>query len=180
GAGGGTGVDDPGDGVAAFAGQVQVSSFVAVELRSEADQLLDPTRPLVDQHAHGVEVAEPGSGGQRVGQVQVDLFGVAAQRGGDPALGPAGRRLLQQALGQYPGVQAVLVARPDGRRQPGDTAAEDEEVQLAGRGSGHGRRGPGSVSVLEGVTPTLSISRARPKRTAPNSRASSVATVSGW
>ena len=65
------GVDHPGHRVAALAGQLQAAALVGVEHGAEGDQLVDPARALVDQHAHGVGVTEPDAGGQGVGQVEV-------------------------------------------------------------------------------------------------------------
>ncbi len=49
----------------------EAAAFVGVEHRAEGDQLVDPVRALVDQHPHGVGVAQPGAGGQGVGQMEV-------------------------------------------------------------------------------------------------------------
>ncbi len=64
-------VHHPGAAVAALAGERQHAGFLAVELHTEGDQLVDPVGPLVHQHPDGVLVAEPGTGGQGVGQVEV-------------------------------------------------------------------------------------------------------------
>ena len=42
-----------------------------VEVRAELDELADAGRALVDHDAHGVDVAEAGAGGERVGEVQL-------------------------------------------------------------------------------------------------------------
>ncbi len=63
------GVDHPRAGVSALAGQRQEAGGLPVELHPEPDELVDPARPLVDQYAHRLLVAEPGPGGQGVGQV---------------------------------------------------------------------------------------------------------------
>ena len=55
----------------ALAGQGQQPAGLAVELGAERDELAHPPGPLVDEHADRVDVAQPGAGGQRVGQVQV-------------------------------------------------------------------------------------------------------------
>ena len=55
----------------------------------EGDQLVDPARPLVDEHPDGVDVAQAGAGRQRVGEVEVGRVGIgAAEHGGDAALRP--------------------------------------------------------------------------------------------
>ena len=63
----------------------------AVEHRAERHELADPARALGDEHPHRVGVAEPGAGGERVGEVQ--LGGVRLlERRGDTTLRVAGRR----------------------------------------------------------------------------------------
>jgi hypothetical protein len=115
------GVDHPRPGVPALAGQRQEAGGLPVELHPERDQLVDPARPLVDQNPHRLLVAEPGPGGQGVGQVQIGRVLVAAEHGGHAALGPAGGRLREGALGQHPqrGRRSPRAApvRPAGRRR---------------------------------------------------------------
>ena len=139
------GVDDAGVRVAALAGQQQLARGVAVEDGAEGDQLVDPGRALVDQHPHGVGVAQPGAGGQRVGQVQVGRVGVAAQHRGHAALGPPGGRLVQLALGQHADPQAVDVGGPHRGRQAGDADPEDQQVEDSRPSSARPRERAGSV-----------------------------------
>jgi hypothetical protein len=121
GAGGGTpGVDDPGQGVAALTRQLELPVGVAVERRTEGDELMDPGRPLVDQHPDGVDVAEAGPRREGVGQVQIGRVGVAAaQHRGDASLGPPGGRLLQLGLREDPDGHPVELSGPHRRRQTG-------------------------------------------------------------
>ncbi len=145
------GVDDAGPGVAALAGQGQRPGRLAVELGPQGDQLAHPAGPLVDQHADRVDVAQPGPGGQRVGQMEVGRVLVAAEDRGHAALGPPGGGLCQLALGQDPDVPPSPVApagqaapgapagQANGGRQTGHAAAEDEDVERPGSR----RRGPG-------------------------------------
>jgi len=125
-------VDDAVAGVAALPGKGEVTRELTVELRPEGDELVHARRALVDQHAHRVDVAEPRPGGQGVGQVQVGRVLVPAEDGRHPALGPAGRRLGELALGEDPdgeaGVCAVL-GEAHRSREAGDTAAEDQDVE---------------------------------------------------
>ena len=131
------GVDHPGPGVPPLAGQGQRPGGLAVELHPEGDQLVDPARPLVDQNADGLLVAEPGAGGQGVGQVQIGRVLVAAEHGGHAALGPAGGRLGEDALGQHaqrgrrPPVRRQS-GQPDGGREAGHAAAQDQDVERSG------------------------------------------------
>ena len=110
---------------------------LAVELHPQGDQLMDPGRPLVDQDADGLLVAEPGAGGQGVGQMQVGRVLVAAEHGGHAALGPAGGGLGEDALGQHaqrgrrpPGRRQS--GQPDGGREAGHPAAQDQDVERSG------------------------------------------------
>ena len=108
--------------------------LVDVEDRAERDQLVDAARALVDQHADGVGVAQPGAGRERVGQVEVGGVGVAAaEHRGHAALRPAGRRLVQLGLGQHADPHAVRLGRPHRRGQPGHAGAEHEQVERRGR-----------------------------------------------
>ena len=125
------GVHDAGVRVPALPGQQQLAVGVAVEDGPEGDELVDPPRALLDEDPHGVLVAQAGAGGEGVGQVQVGRVGVAAEHGRDAALRPARRRLVELALGQHADPQAVHVRGPDGRREPGDAGAEDQQVQRA-------------------------------------------------
>ena len=178
------GVHDTGDRVAAFAGQLQVAALVAVELGAQRDELLDATGALVDQDAHGVDVAQAGSRGEGVGEVQVDLLGVARQGGGDAALGPPRGGQVETALGDHTGAQTVSPGGLDGGGEPGHPGAEHEQVELArvhvaGPGAAAGASPPGPPTATSSPAERLSISRARPKRTAANSREVSSATSSG-
>ena len=44
-----------------------VTTLVAVELGTQSDQLLDTARSLVHEHPHRVDIAQPGTCGERVG-----------------------------------------------------------------------------------------------------------------
>ena len=164
--GGAAGVHDPGPGVAALAGQGEQAGGLAVELDAERDQLVHPSGPLVDQDAHRLLVAEARTGRQRVGQVQVGRVLVAAQHRRDPALGPARRRLGQRALGEHTERQGGRggCARPGQAhrgRQPGDAAAQDQDVEGSRPGPG-GHAGSVSVSSASRRADVSSITRLRP------------------
>ena len=105
--------------------------------------------PFVDEHPHGVDVAQPGAGRQRVGQVEVGGVGVAAEHGGHAALGPAGGGLLELGLGEHADPHAVDLGGPHRGRQPGHAGAEHEQVEVrrprstclpAAPGPAHSRR----------------------------------------
>ena len=81
------GVDDPGDRVPALARQRERPGPVApVEVGTELHEIADTPRTLGNQDAHRVDVTQVGTGGQRVGEVQVGRVGFVAERGRDPAL----------------------------------------------------------------------------------------------
>ena len=101
--------------------------------------------PLVDQHPHGVGVAQAGAGGQGVGQVEVGRVGVARQHRGHAALGPPGGGLVQLALGEHADPQAVDVGGADGGRQPGHAAAEHQQVERLGRAASPAHRSSGPL-----------------------------------
>ena len=118
---------------------------VAVERGAERDQLVDARRALVDEHPHGVDVAQAGAGGERVGEVEVGGVGVAAEHGGHAALRPAGRGLLELALGEHADAHAVQLGGPHRGRQPGHARPEDEQVEV-----GHRLRWPTRSALTRG------------------------------
>ena len=134
------GVHDPRAACARPRGPARGALLVAVEDGAERDELVHPSRALVDQHPHGVGVAQAGAGGQRVGQVQVGRVRVLAEHGGHAALGPAGRRLRQLALGEHADPHAVGAGGADGGRQAGHAAAQDEQVERFDVGRRSGRQ----------------------------------------
>ena len=153
------GVHDPGRRMAALPGQIQGTAFVPVELGSPGDELEHPARALVDEDAHRPFVAQPGPGGQGVGQVEVGGIGVTAEHGGNAALGPAGGGLVELPLGDHADGQSQ-VGGPHRGRQAGHPAAHHDEVQMP----------PSRVHDADpGEAPTLSIRRARPNRQATRS-----------
>ena len=144
------GVQDPGRGVAPLAGQGQRPARLPVEHGAQRDQLVHPGRALVDQHADGVGVAQPGPGGQRVGQVEVGRVLVAAEDGGHAALGPAGGRLRQLAPWSGP--------RPGGRPAPASrTRGQSPATPLPRRSTSSGRASPVARrrARVEPVTPGI-------------------------
>ena len=128
--GGAAGVDDAGDGVAALPGPGQLAAGVVdVEDGAEGDQLVDPVGALVDEHPHGVDVAQAVAGGEGVGEVEVGGVGVgAAEHGGHAALGPPGGGHVEGGLGEHADAHAAA-GGPHRGRQAGDARAEDEQVE---------------------------------------------------
>ena len=115
------GVGDPVRVVAALAGQLDLALGVAVELGTERDQLADPRRSLVDQGGDRRDVADPAPRHQ--GVVQVLLGRVTrVERGGDAALGPLGRALVEHRLGHQQDPVDPL-PQPQRGGQAGDAGA---------------------------------------------------------
>ncbi len=129
-AGGGTaGVEDAGVAVSALASEQVLAPLVLVEHGAHRDELVDACGALVDQDPHRLDVAQAGAGLEGVGEVEVGGVGVAAQDGGHAALGPAGGRLRQLALGEHADPHAVHVCGPDGGGEAGDAGTEHQEVE---------------------------------------------------
>ena len=126
------GVDDTRPRVPALARQRQRATGIAVEHRTQSDELVHACRTLVDEHAHDIGVAQPGAGGEGVGQVEVGGVGVAAEHGGHAALGPASRGLGQVGLGEHAHAHAGPGCSPNRRRQPRHPAPEHEQVERDG------------------------------------------------
>ena len=112
--------------VPALAGQQDLAGGVAVELRAEGDELAHARRALGDQRGDRLDVAEADPGHQ--GVVQVLLRGVGrVHGGGDPALRPGRRALVEHRLGDE---QDGVDLRPQPQRggQPGDARADHDDV----------------------------------------------------
>lgn len=132
---------------------------------------------LGDQGAHGLLVAEARARDE--GVVEVLLGGVAlAERGGDAALGPAGRAVVEAGLGDDDGVQAGGGAAQR-RGQPGDAGADDHDVRVDGpAGGGGGQPYSGHVRAPK-VRGMLSMRRVSPIRAATARIASPFSRSSG-
>ena len=111
------------------------------KLRAERGELADAVGALGHEHLHRLDVAQPGAGRERVGEVQLGRVG-RGQRGGDAALRVAGRRQRQLALRQHDRRQPLPSGLERGR-ETGDAAPEHENVDHATslRGRGAGRTG---------------------------------------
>src|SRR5690606_17555787 len=151
---GATRVHDPRVHVAALTSELQRAVRIAVELRAEVDELSDALGPLLDEHAHGVLVAQARSGAQRVVEVLLDRVARdQPQHRGDAALRPARGGLVDGALRDDTDAQPAL-GRAQCGGEAGDAGTHHEEVE-----SGH-----------PALTPMLSMSRALAKFTAINRR----------
>ncbi len=100
--------------VGGFEALDEVAVGAAVERDAEGDQLADARGPLVDQHPHGLGVAESGSRGQGVADVVLGAV-VVEHHTGDAALRVAGVGVLEHVLGHERHPAAVLAPR-GGRR----------------------------------------------------------------
>ena len=108
----------------AFGAQHQVAAG-AVELGTDLGELAHAGRPLVDQNADRLLLAEAGSGADRILEVQLGRI-LIAERRGDAALGQEGGRVAQHALADQRDLP--FARRAHGRRQAGDAAADDDDV----------------------------------------------------
>ena len=174
--GGSARVDDARDGMTTLPGQFEFPGVVVIEPRADGDEVVDPGGALVDQYPHRVDVAESGTGRERVREVQVEVVVIPRQRGGDPTLGPPCGRQLQIGFGHDADAQPQLVRGTYGGGEAGDPTADDHDVELVGHAGSP--VGPPVPAARVG-TPTLSISRARPNCTAPNNLARSSQRCSG-
>ena len=105
------GVHDTSQRMTTFAGEFESTLIVPIERGTQRDEIANPARTFLDEHPHGVDVAEPGTGGQRVGQMQIGGIGIATQNCGHPALGPAGGGLLEITLGEHAYAEPVRFSR---------------------------------------------------------------------
>lgn len=147
-------VGDPAPVVAALAGERDGAGRVGlVEDGAGVDEPAYRVGPLGDEQAHGVLVAESGAGDE--GVVEVLLGRVAlAERGGDAALRPPRRPVVEPRLGDddrtQPGRRAA-----QGGGQTGDAAADHHDVgglgpARGGRGQPYRRAGGGRSGGLAG------------------------------
>ncbi len=163
--------------VAALAGQRDVAAVGGVEVRAGVDQPAYGVGALGDQGAHGLLVAEARARDE--GVVEVLLGGVAlAERGGDAALGPAGRAVVQAGLGDDDGVEPGGGAAQRGG-EPGHAGADHDDVRVDGpAGGGGGQPYTGHVRAPK-VRGMLSMRRVSPTRAATARIASPLSRSSG-
>jgi hypothetical protein len=126
------GVEDPRHRVTTLAGAGQAPRRAAIEHGPEGDQLVDAGRALVDEHADGRFVAQSAACPQRVGEMQVGRVLVTGQHGCDAALRPPRRRLLELTLREHPDAGLGEPSQPNGGREAGDPAPDDEHVETTG------------------------------------------------
>ena len=114
--------------VAAFAGQVQLVAFER-EGHAQAAQPGDGLGRVLHHKARGGQVAQACACDQGVFDVRGKTV-VIGQHGGNAALGPAARAILQRALGDDG--HAVRGRQVQGGREAGEAAAYDENVEVVG------------------------------------------------
>ena len=110
----------------AFASQRQLAVLVAVEVRPELHQLADSIRPFVHQDPHGVFMAQPRAGNQRVLHMQFGVI-VRAHDAGDAALRPVGIGVRPVLLRDQR--HAPLPRHFQCKRQPRAAAAENQIIK---------------------------------------------------
>jgi hypothetical protein len=148
-------VDDAARRVRGLAPELEVAAVLgAVERGPGGVELAHAVGPLLDEHLHGVGVAQRGPGGERVGAVEGGRV-AGAERRGDAALRVRGGRVEERALGEEQhvgvaggagaaGARAELGGAPRGV-EPGHAGADDENaraeaVDHAGREADRGTR----------------------------------------
>ena len=163
--------------VAALAGERDVAAVGGVEGGAGGDQAAYGVGALGDQGPDGLLVAEARARDE--GVVQVLLGGVAlAEGGGDAALGPAGRAVVEPGLGDDHGVQAGGRAAQGGG-ETGDAGADHHDVRVDGpAGGGGGQPYSGHVRAPK-VRGMLSMRRVSPTRAATARIASPLSRSSG-
>ena len=144
--------------VAALSCQFQLAVLVSIEQRTERDEIVHPAGALVDEHPHRFDIAQSDPGGEGVGEMEIGLLLFTRQRRSDATLSPAGRRQVEFRFGDDPDAESFDLGGPNRGRQPGHAASHHQQIEFLARLCAH----------LPSI-PTLSISRARPKRTAPKS-----------
>lgn len=154
-------MDHAGDGMAALTAPGELALVVAVEHGSPSEQRPNGGRPFRDERPHGVEIGQSAAGPDRVGLVELDRIALAGQGRRDTPLGPGRRRLVEAALRDEPDASGPPLGELEGRRAPGDTAADDEGVE----------RLPGRAAVHR-TTRRWSMSRTAPTRAAMSSATS--------
>ena len=107
--------------------RARASTCVPLEARAPVEQLAHVRRPLLDEHAYGLLVAQPVARANRVGRVQLRTV-VVADRRGDAALRVAGVALVRIGLRQHG--DAPGRRERDGRPQSRDAAADDQEISV--------------------------------------------------
>jgi len=122
--------------MAALTGQRQLAGAGAVEPGSTLDQFGDRGRTLGDEQPHGRLVTDAGTGDESVVEVLAGRV-AGGERGGDAALGPAGRARVGDVLGDHEDAMPGLVqVERDG--EAGDAGPDDDDV---GRHAPAGGRG---------------------------------------
>ena len=126
--------------VPAFARQVQGARAFLGEGDAKLAQPGDGGGGTFDHGARGVDVTQAAAGHQRVFDVLVQRV-VCAQHGGHAPLGPAAGAVAQLTFGDHG--HASPRRQQQGGGQPGQAAADDENVKLLGAVEGrcgHGGR----------------------------------------
>ena len=126
-AGGVARVEDAAYRVRALPPESRSAVVAPVEAGSPLHQLPHVVRPFGDEHLDRGRVRQPGSGLERIGQVEFRRI-VGTDRGGDPALGVPGVAL--RAAGFREEKDAPVTGQLNGGAQPRYAAADDEEVCL--------------------------------------------------
>ncbi|CAB4876373.1 unannotated protein [freshwater metagenome] len=164
--------------MAALTGQRDGPRGIGVEPGAEGDQLPERDGALSDQNAHGLVVAEPNPGHERVGQVLLGRVVLGKGRS-DAPLGPASRPLVhlrlrdeQDRLSRGSRVQRCRQARHS-RADDDDIRARRPARLIGQEPRREGRRRGHAAPTMQAM---LSMSLVAPTRTAIKARASPAST----
>ena len=160
-------VQHPSLGMPALAGEIEftnaVLEFPFVEVHPELHEFLNAGRPFRDDGAHHVLVAKTRARNQRVANVEVEgIF--LAHHTSHSALCPCRIRIRQHPLGHER--YGTLLCRLQREREPGYSAANDDEIKLSHFGRKMTMRAYRVTGARFRGTAMLSIKRALPRKTA--------------
>ena len=110
----------------AFAREHQLA-VLAVEGGAPVEKLLDALRALLDEDAGGFGIDQAVASGERVFEVEGDVF-VAAHGDGDASLGVGGVGFGELFFGDDE--HGACTGEADGRAEAGDSCADDEKIDL--------------------------------------------------
>ncbi len=119
-------MDDATVRMAAFAGEVEGISL-GIEWHAELFEPGDRRRRALDDELDGGALVEPGTGDHRI--LDMALEGIAGfEHGGDSALRPGGRALVERALGEHGHLETLGEIERGGK--PGCPGADDQDVGI--------------------------------------------------
>ena len=126
--------------------------------------------PSLDEDAHRVDVAQPRTGSERVGEVQVRRVLVVVEDRRDAALRPSRRRLRERRLGDDAHL-AAGVGEPDRDGEAGHAAPDDERVEA--------HEGPTTAATLSSSRTPSTVPATSSRTVAPDGGSTAARSVEG-